>query len=206
MKLGDVVLAALAAALAASGCSASKSASARKPRACPKAWRADWQRLANRVGAPVYCPTWLPDPLDGKIAGGQWLDVDSVDPRDHSYLISFLYHESSTGDIHVNLRGYPRRTTIPKCANTEFVDGRARRSEIPCFADPHSRTRIGELEPTLYTVNQGADQWHILYAWHRDGSLYTASQHVAAPLTYRQVTKDLKRVVAGLVLVRPKSS
>ena len=33
-----------------------------------------------------------------------------------------------------------------------------------------------------YTVNQDADQWHLLYAWTHNGSLYTLSEHIAPPL------------------------
>ena len=35
----------------------------------------------------------------------------------------------------------------------------------------------------MYTVNQDADQWHVLYAWTHNGTLYTLSEHVAPPLT-----------------------
>ena len=48
--------------------------------------------------------------------------------------------------------------------------------------------------------------WHVLYAWRHDGTLYTVSQHVTAPLTYRQVRKDLDRVLRGLAPVRPSSA
>ena len=52
-------------------------------------------------------------------------------------------------------------------------------------------------------MNQGADQWHVLLGWHRGGSLYTLSQHVAAPLTYRHVVVDLKKMLGSLSLVTP---
>jgi hypothetical protein len=54
-------------------------------------------------------------------------------------------------------------------------------------------------------VNQDADQWHILFAWRHRGSLYTISQHVIQPYTYRSVVKNLERMLAGLVLVRPQA-
>jgi hypothetical protein len=203
VKVGVAVLLAVA-ALASSSCSEAKR-SAAASRECPKSWQAGWQKLADRIQAPVYCPTWMPDPLDGRI-GGQWTDIDSVSKRDRSYLISFLYHEPQTGDVHVNFRGYPGRTAIPTCSNTQFVDGKPQYSHLPCFADPHKPVRVNGIDATLYTVNQGADQWHVLYAWHRDGSLYTVSQHVTAPLTYRQVAVDLRRVLRGLVLVEPKNA
>jgi hypothetical protein len=55
----------------------------------------------------------------------------------------------------------------------------------------------------MYTANQGADQWHVLYAWRHDGSLYTLSEHIAPPFTYRQVVANLDRMIRGLVLLQP---
>ena len=52
-------------------------------------------------------------------------------------------------------------------------------------------------------MNQDADQWHVLYAWRHDGSLYTVSEHVILPYTYRQVRRNLDRLLRGLVLVHP---
>ena len=57
---------------------------------------------------------------------------------------------------------------------------------------------------TVYTVNQDADLWHVLYAWRYRGGLYTVSQHVAAPLTYSQVIGSLNRILHNLVLVQPR--
>jgi hypothetical protein len=52
-------------------------------------------------------------------------------------------------------------------------------------------------------VNQDADLWHVLYAWHYRGGLYTLSEHVAQPLTYKKVVANLHRMLRGLVVVRP---
>ena len=54
----------------------------------------------------------------------------------------------------------------------------------------------------MFTVNQDADQWHILYAWRHAGSLYTVSEHVAPPVNYAKVRVYLNRILRGLVLVR----
>src|SRR5579862_4348761 len=103
--------------------------------AAPKAgcaFRAGWQRLANRIGADVYCPGWLPDPLDGHI-GAQDNDINSVS-KNRSYLESFIWQDTDGpggGAVHVNLRGYPGRSTIPRCQKFSG-DGMT-----PCFADPH---------------------------------------------------------------------
>ena len=183
--------------LLASGCGEAKKAAA-APVAAPKphcAYRAGWQRLANQIHSPVYCPGWMPDPLDGVI-GGRWNNIHSVS-KDRSYLIGFIWFERGSGELHVNLRGYPGRMSIPNCP------GDVRGSTVPCFADPHGHVRARGIDATVYTVNQGADQWHVLLGWHRGGSLYTLSQHVAAPLTYRHVVVDLKKMLGSLSLVTP---
>ena len=198
-------------AAGATGCSAEKhdsgsaNAAAKAAPACPKAWRPGWQRLANRIQAPVYCPTWLPDPLTGQI-NGPWRVIDSVDMSDRSYLIGFLWQEYSSGEIHVNLRGYPERASIPTCSDTYTVAGKTRYMKIACFSDPQPVRRLGGLRVTPYTVNQGADQWHILYAWRRGRSLYTISEHVAPPFSAVQVMKNLDRMTRSLALIEPAAS
>jgi hypothetical protein len=191
-------LALLALALALAGCSdggGRAGAAVKAKRACPAA--KGWQQLADSIRAPVYCPRWMPDPLNGVIKG-QWNNIYSVSP-DRSYLIGFIWFEHGSGELHVNLRGYPGKTKIPKCPAA------VGKGTLPCFADPHGQVRANGIDATVYTVNQGADQWHVLLAWHRNGSLYTLSQHVAAPLSYEQVVVDLKRMLRDLVLVAPKA-
>ncbi len=202
-----------AASLLAAGCSGGnggKQASAAQApqRSCPAAWLPAWQKLANRIDAAVYCPTWLPDPLTGQI-GGRWNNLDSVDP-DRSYLEGFVWQETGPGaaggELHVNLRGYPGTTTIPTCEDTiTDAKGHTTHPKLPCFADPGGRKRLNGVTATVYRVNQGADQWHILYAWRYKGGLYTVSEHVAPPLDYKKVGRYLDRILAGLVLVEPKS-
>ena len=191
-------LALLALALALAGCSdggGGAGAAVKTKPACPAA--KGWQQLADSIRAPVYCPRWMPDPLNGVIKG-QWNNIYSVSP-DRSYLIGFIWFEHGSGELHVNLRGYPGKTKIPKCPAA------VGKGTLPCFADPHGQVRANGIDATVYTVNQGADQWHVLLAWHRNGSLYTLSQHVAAPLSYEQVVVDLKRMLRDLVLVAPKA-
>ena len=203
MKVGVVVLGLLAAAFAASACSESRQADAAPAaRICPEQWSAGWRKLADRVKAPVYCPTWMPKPLDASMHG-QWADGDIV-KRDRSYVVSFLSHDAS-GDVHVIFRGYPGRTRIPTCIDHQLVKGKLHKRELPCFADPQGTKKIGGRKVTLYTVNQDWDQWHLLYAWRHDGGLYTVSEHVIRPLTYKQVLANLDRLVRRLVMVRPKA-
>jgi hypothetical protein len=175
-----------------------------KPAACPAAWATGWQRLADRIHAPVYCPTWMPNPLDARI-GGDWQDIYSVD-KDRSYLVSFLAHgDLGSGDVHVNFRGYPGRTTIPRCATLTTVTGKKPiRGTTPCFDNAGGTRRAGGIVATVYTVNRDADQWHVLLAWRHRGSLYTVSEHVIPPYTYKQVVTNLDRLLGSLVLVQPE--
>jgi len=189
-------------AVACAGCASSaarpKAAAPTKP-TCTPAQLAGWKKLARRIHAPVYCPSWLPDPLDGVI-GSRWNNIDAVS-RDRSYLESWVWQETGMGaaggELHVNLRGYPGRTRIPKCVD----DDTAKRTLIPCFDDPHGVVHGRGLAATVFTVNQDADQWHVLYAWRHDGSLYTISEHVAPPVNYTKVRVYLDRILRGLVLV-----
>jgi hypothetical protein len=202
---------AVALALVASGCGSSSEAAAAKPAVgppkCPASWLSGWQRLANRIAAPVYCPAWLPDPLTGQItgqvsyggAGGYVLSVD----KDRSYLASFAWQEPQTGEVHVNLRGYPGRTRVPRCVAEDFNKGKLTRTPVPCFADLRGTVTERGIKASVYTVNQDADRWHVLYAWRFRGGLYTVSEHVAVPLTYTQVVANLHRILRNLVLVTP---
>lgn len=192
------LLAAAAAALALTAASSAPMASAAAKPGCPAAWAKGWQALANRVGAPVYCPTWMPNPLDGQIKG-QYIDIYSIG-KDRSYLVSFLEHgDLGSGDVHVNFRGYPGRTAIPRCP------GIVKKSDtVPCFGEPVAHMRSHGIDATVYQVNQGADQWHIALGWHYKGSLYTVSEHVIPPYRFStQVKKNLAHLLNGLVLVRP---
>jgi hypothetical protein len=178
--------------------------SAAAPKACPAAWAAGWQKLANRIQAPVYCPTWMPNPLDAQI-GGQYIDINSIG-KDRSYLISFLEHgDEGSGDVHVNFRGYPGRTAIPTCTTVIPNGTKTIRGKTKCFSGANGTMRANGITATIYTVNQDADQWHVLLAWHHHGSLYTVSEHVIQPyFSAALVKKNLGRLLAGLVLVRPQ--
>ncbi len=128
-----------------------------------------------------------------------------MDP-DRSYLVSFVWFESGQGlvnEVHVNLRAYPGKTRIPTCEDTLTVGGKTVRKKIPCFSDRQGTKRFGGVSATVYTANQGADQWHVLYAWRRNGTLYTLSEHVAAPYSHTQVVSHLDRMMRRLVLVPP---
>lgn len=197
--------------LATAGCGGSAGAAKQaaaapvKPAACT--YDKGWQKLANRIKAPVYCPNWLPDPLLAQI-GGRWNNIDSVDP-DRSYLISFVWQETgggaAGGELHVNFRGYPGVTKVPTCDDTILGGGKVRRVHIPCFSDPRPVRTIAGLRVTEYTVNQDADQWHVLYAWKHEGSLYTASEHVAPPVSFGKAERYLEKILRNLVLVEPRS-
>ena len=79
---------------------------------------------------------------------------------------------------------------------TNFADG---------FADPAGRMSANGIHATVYQVNQGADQWHILLAWHYHGSLYTVSQHVINPYdSATRIRQNLAHLLKSLVLVQPQ--
>ncbi len=205
-RVGVVVLAGLLLGLA-SACSGSESeesqaATQRAPATCPAQWRSGWQKLANQVGVAVYCPTWMPSPLDAKI-GGQWNSDGPAVDKDRSYLVGFLWHEAGSGDVHVNFRAYPGSTRIPRCIDTQTTAGKTRRRSIPCFSDPRDTRLVHGRRVTVYTVNRDADQWHVLYAWRRRGTLYTVSEHVAPPLTFGKVVRNLDRLVETAAVVEP---
>ena len=190
-----------AAALALAGCGASDSVNASAQVRCPPRALAGWQRLANRIDAPVFCPSWIPDPLDGVI-GSRWNNINEVS-RDRSYLESWVWQETGMGaaggEKHVNLRGYPGRSRVPRCVNADSKTPKL----IACFSDPGGQVRASGRTATVYNVNQDADQWHVLYAWHYAGGLYTVSEHVAPPFGYGKVRQNLDRMLRGLVVVRP---
>jgi len=182
------------------GDSSAQPAAEPKPPVCPKTSRASWQKLANEIKAPVYCPSWLPQPLAERFYSR------SVDP-DRSYLVSFIWFETGGGvvqEVHVNLRGYPGSTRIPTCEDTLTVSGKTVRKQIPCFSDPQEQKRIGPVKVKVYTANQGADMWHVLYTWRNGGSLYTISEHVTSPYTYEQVIGHLDRMTRTLVRLQPQ--
>ena len=205
-----------AVALLVSGCGGSSRKSAAPmhaatpaPRAsCPASWRPVYQKLANRINAAVYCPSWMPPPLTGEIGpnvsfdgyGGSSLSVG----KDDSYLALFVWSQPGLGEVHVNLRGYPGRTAVPICTKQDTNGTRMVTSTLPCFADPRGKVRAPGIVATVYTVNQDADLWHVLYAWHYRGGLYTISQHVAQPMTYSQVIQSLNHILHSLVLVQPR--
>lgn len=170
---------------------------------CPAGWAKGWQTLADKVAVPVYCPAWMPNPLDAQI-GGQYQDIYSIG-EDRSYLVSFLAHgDLGSGDVHVNFRGYPNRTTVPRCQTIVLAGKKTLHGTTPCFADPSGKVRVAGIVATVYRVNQDADQWHILLAWHHGGTLYTVSEHVINPYdNARKVTQNLQRVLKSLVLVQP---
>jgi len=192
-------------ALVLAGCGGSAAqkveVSATTTRPCPKAWQAGWQRLADRIHADVYCPSQLIDPLTGQI-GGRWNNINSVS-KDRSYLIGFVWQELGQ-EIHINLRGYPGVTKVPTCRTVELVGGKRHVGTTPCFADSRGEKTVAGYRVTEYTVNQDADQWHVLYAWRHKGSLYTLSEHVAPPFTFPRIVQNLNRMMDALVLVQPR--
>jgi hypothetical protein len=164
--------------------------------ACPSQWAKGWQKLADQVEAPVYCPRWMPNPLDGRI-GGVWNGLQLVDRRG-GFLVSFIYQETGSGEVHVNFHRWPG-TRMPLC--------RAETSQrmIPCYSEPAGRVSANGIDATLYTVSRDADQWHLSYLWRYSGATYVVSEHVAPPYSFRQVKQNVTHILRSLVVVRPAS-
>ena len=79
------------------------------------------------------------------------------------------------------LRGQPGNPRIPACDNSTVEGGTVVHHFSPCFSDPQRKKRFGSKVATLYTSNQGADQWHLLYAWRaRRLSLHVVAARDAA--------------------------
>lgn len=193
-------------ALLVAGCGGTKKAAAPpavKVAAPVCAHPAGWRKLADRIGSPVYCPGWLPDPLTGRI-GAQDNNIDSVS-KDGSYLESWVWQDvdlgGTSGELHINLRGYPGRSKIPTCRT-----GGAESKNVPCFDQASGTYTANGIHATEYTVNQDADQWHIAYVWHAYGGLYTISEHVAPPLTADKVVLYLQHQLRRLVVIKPGAS
>ena len=153
-------------------------------------WRAAGRSSPPRSGRTVYCPSWIPDPLTGQI-GGRWNNIDSTS-KDRSYLIGFVWQERNE-EIHINLRGYPGVTKIPTCRNIELVGGKKHVTRSRASPTRTVRRTSAASEVTTYSVNQDADQWHLLYAWRHKGSLYTLSEHIAPPFTCRASSRTWTR-------------
>ena len=137
---------------------------------CPAKWKPGWQRIADKTRAVVYCPTWMPAPLTGELTpgidyGGAGGPVVSIS-KDRSYLTSLIWFETGTGEIHVNFRGFPGPPSPALPGHRDH-----RRQGVPAASRVlRGSARHGDesgITATLYTVNQGADQWHLLLAWHR---------------------------------------
>ena len=165
-----------------------------------------WQRLANKIDAPVYCPSWFPDPLVPQI-GNRWNNIDSVD-KDRSYLESWAWQEAAglnTQEIHVILRGYPGQTAIPRtCQDVTTVNGKTYRKNIPASRTRAARgaRRAGSRRrctPSTTAPIPGTS----CSPGAAEARSTPLSEHVAPPLSFSKVVANLKRMLDGLVLVRP---
>ena len=95
----------------------------------------------------------------------------------------------------MNLRGYPGKAAIPTC-----LDGLKDDTPTPCFAQPHGHVALNGIKATLYTVNQDADQWHLLLRVAPQG---VAVHGVRAPRTPAQLPQARGLPQAGARLARP---
>ena len=115
--------------------------------------------------------------------------------------MGFVWQEAGSGDPHQPAR-LPGRTKVPICRDTESSAAR-RRDQGAVLRRSEGMKTIGGYRVQRYTVNQDADQWHLLYAWTRGGTLYTLSEHIAPPLTMSMIVRNLDRMMGALVLLKP---
>ncbi len=191
-------------ALALAGCGGGSYATQvaqKSTRSCPKAWHASWQRLANKIDAPVYCPSWIPDPLTGQI-GGRWNNIDSVS-RGPQLPDRLRLAGEERGDPHQSARlsGRDEDPELPQHRARRRQEARHVRSVLRRLPRREDTRR---LPGDTYTVNQDADQWHLLYAWRHGGTLYTLSEHIAPPYTLPRIVQNMNRMMGSLVLVQPR--
>jgi hypothetical protein len=163
---------------------------------CPAAWKPGWQKLADRLHLGVYCPGWLPNPLDGRI-GSDTYQFTQVDKRG-GYLVSFLYYETGSTEVHVNFRRFPG-AAMPRCRDLETT------RQVACYSDAAGRLTANGIRATFYTVGRDADQWHLAYLWRHAGSTYVVSEHVAPPYGFQQVKTNLGRILRSLTLLQPET-
>jgi hypothetical protein len=192
--VGALALVVCCCALAGCGGSSPSTARAATSSSCPSAWQRGWSKLAAQIAAPVYCPRWMPNPLDGKI-GGEWNGLRTVD-KHGGYLVSFIYQETGSGEVHVNFHRWPS-TKMPLCRDESS------NRRIPCYSDPSGGAKTNGIDATLYTVARDADQWHLSYLWRHAGATYVVSEHVAPPYSFDQVKKNVTRILDSLVLLQP---
>jgi hypothetical protein len=113
----------------------------------------------------------MPSPLDAKIGGprsnGRYVDTD------RSYLVSFVWQETNaTGgsEVHVNFRGYPGRTKIPVCRESNYTAGKQH------YTIPADDPRGGKSK-TVTAPSIRRRPRHVLYAWHHKGLYTSGTRH-----------------------------
>ena len=127
-----------------------------------------------------------------------------------SYLESWAWQEAAglnTQEIHVNLRGYPGQTAIPKtCEDVTTVNGKTFRKKIALLPGSPRNLEVDEsgITATMYTVNHGRRLRGTSSSPGTEEARSTPlSEHVAVPLTFSKVVVNLKKMLDGLVLVPP---
>ena len=137
----------------------------------------------------------MPNPLDGRI-GGEWNGLRTVD-KHGGFLVSFIYQETGSGEVHVNFHRWPG-TRMPRCRaetskRTDPVLQRSRRTRARATASTRRCT------PCRATPTSGISR----ISGAHDGATYVVSEHVAPPYTFEQVKRNVTRILRSLVLVRP---
>jgi hypothetical protein len=181
-------LLAVAVALTLAGCTSGNSSRPSEAPACPHAWAAGWKTWAGRVDATVYCPTWLPSPIDARI-GGQWSTESSAGRH---WQLGFVWRdEDFSGLVHVVFEGAPEGDWPLRCGGP------------PCFAGRSGSEDVNGRHVVWYDHDLGSSSGHVAAVFHAGGHVYIVSMHVFGDVGPARTRAMVRRIVAGLVPVRP---
>ncbi len=186
--LPGVVLAAL---LGAAACTGGHSTAATSHAArCPPQRTASWQRWADRVHMTVFCPSWLPVQLDGAVGGP---DTTATSAGRH-WQVQFVWRADDFSQlIHVVFEGFAPGTWPARCGGQ------------PCYGDPAGSEVVAGRRVTWYLENHGSSTGHVAAGFREGRNRYTLSLHVIDPYTAASARATVRRIVAGLVAIAPRS-
>jgi hypothetical protein len=137
---------------------------------------------------PVFCPSWLPIYIDGVIGG----ELNTASSPGRFWQLHFVWRSDDFSQlIHIVFEGYAPGTWPRRCGGA------------PCYAGRDGSETIAGHRVTWYTRNRGSSTGHIAAVFATGGRTYVVSLHVINPYTAATARATVRRIVAGLVPVRP---
>jgi hypothetical protein len=139
---------------------------------------------------PVYCPRWLPIYIDGVIGG----DLNTAASPGRHWQLHFVWRSDDFSQlIHIVLEGYAPGTWPRRCGGA------------PCYGGHAGAATIAGRRITWYARNRGSSTGHIAAVFRQAGRTYVVSLHVIDPYTATSARATVRRIVAGLVPVTPRT-